>query len=52
MARITTLVDKEWAEAFKNKMVLGTLVFMPILFMILPLFQLALMRNLPCFGIE
>ncbi len=47
MARITTLVDKEWAEAFKNKMVLGTLVFMPIVFMILPLFQLALMRNVP-----
>ncbi len=47
MERIKTLVDKEWAEAFKNKMVLGTLVFMPILFMVLPLFQLALMRNIP-----
>src|SRR5512139_3697800 len=47
MERIQTLIDKEWAEAFKNKMVLGTLVFMPILFMILPLFQLALMRNIP-----
>jgi ABC-2 type transport system permease protein len=47
MERIRTLVDKEWAEAFKNKMVLGTLVFMPILFMILPLLQLALMRNIP-----
>lgn len=47
MERIKTLVDKEWAEAFKNKMVLGTVVFMPILFMILPLFQLALMRNIP-----
>jgi ABC-2 type transport system permease protein len=47
MERIRTLVDKEWAEAFKNKMVLGTLVFMPILFMLLPLLQLALMRNIP-----
>ena len=47
MERIKTLIDKEWAEAFKNKMVLGTLIFMPILFMILPLFQLALMRNIP-----
>jgi ABC-2 type transport system permease protein len=47
MERIRTLVDKEWAEAFKNKMVLGTLVFMPILFMIMPLLQLALMRNIP-----
>jgi ABC-2 type transport system permease protein len=47
MERIRTLIDKEWAEAFKNKMVLGTVVFMPILFMLLPLFQLALMRNIP-----
>ncbi len=47
MERIRTLVDKEWAEAFKNKMVMGTLVLMPILFMILPLLELALMRNIP-----
>lgn len=50
MARITTLVDKEWAEAFKNKMVLGTLVFMPILFMILPLFQAGAHAQRSCFG--
>jgi ABC-2 type transport system permease protein len=47
MDRIRTLIDKEWAEAFKNKMVLGTVVFMPIIFMILPLVQLALMRDIP-----
>ncbi len=47
MERIRTLIDKEWAEAFKNKMVLGTVVFMPIIFMVLPLFQMALMRNIP-----
>jgi ABC-2 type transport system permease protein len=47
MERIKTLIDKEWAEAFKNKMVLGTVVFMPIIFMVVPLFQLALMRNIP-----
>ena len=47
MERVKTLIDKEWAEAFKNKMVLGTVVFMPLLFMALPLFQLALMRSLP-----
>ena len=47
MERIKTLIDKEWAEAFKNKMVLGTLVFMPIIFMVVPLFELALMRNIP-----
>ncbi len=47
MERIKTLIDKEWAEAFKNKMVLGTVVFLPLIFMVVPLFQLALMRNLP-----
>jgi ABC-2 type transport system permease protein len=47
MERVRTLVDKEWAEAFKNKMVLGTVVFMPLIFMIIPLVQLALMRNIP-----
>ncbi|CAG0928814.1 hypothetical protein TFLX_01076 [Thermoflexales bacterium] len=47
MERIKTLIDKEWAEAFKNKMVLGTVVFMPLIFMVIPLFQLALMRNIP-----
>lgn len=47
MERIKTLIDKEWAEAFKNKMVLGTVVAMPLLFMLIPLFQLALMRDIP-----
>jgi ABC-2 type transport system permease protein len=47
MERIKTLIDKEWAEAFKNKMVLGTVVFRPLIFMVIPLFQLALMRNIP-----
>ena len=47
MQRIQTLIDKEWAEAFKNKMVLGTVVFMPLIFMVIPLLQLALMRNIP-----
>lgn len=46
MDHVRTLIDKEWAEVFKNKMVLGTVVLMPILFMILPLLQLALMRNI------
>jgi ABC-2 type transport system permease protein len=47
MERIQTLIDKEWAEVFKNKMVLGTVVFMPLIFMFIPLLQLALMRNIP-----
>jgi ABC-2 type transport system permease protein len=47
MERIKTLISKEWAEAFKNRMVLGTVVAMPLLFMLIPLFQLALMRDIP-----
>ncbi len=47
MERIRTLIDKEWAEAFKNKMVLGTVVALPLIFMLMPLFQLAVMRDIP-----
>jgi ABC-2 type transport system permease protein len=47
MQRVFTIVDKEWVEAFRNKMVLGTVVALPIVFMIVPLLQLAIMRNVP-----
>jgi len=47
MERIRTLIDKEWAEAFKNKMVLGTVIALPLIFMLVPLFQLAIMRDIP-----
>lgn len=47
MQRIYTIVNKEWIEAFRNKMVLGTVVALPIVFMIIPLIQLAIMRNVP-----
>ncbi len=35
--RIRTVVDKEWAEVFKNRLVLFTVAFLPILFTALPL---------------
>ena len=35
--RIRTIVDKEWAEVFKNRLVLFTIGFMPLMFTILPL---------------
>ena len=47
MQRIYTIVNKEWIEGFRNKMVLGTVVALPIVFMIIPLIQLAIMRNVP-----
>lgn len=35
--RIRTIIDKEWSEVFKNRMVVFTIGFMPIIFTILPL---------------
>ncbi len=38
---IWTIVDKEWAEVFKNKMVMSTIIFLPMIFTALPLVMLA-----------
>lgn len=35
--RVRVLIEKEWAEVFKNRMVLFTVALMPLLFTILPL---------------
>jgi ABC-2 type transport system permease protein len=45
MMRIRTIIDKEWAEVFKNKMVLFTVGLLPLLFMVLPLVELAVTRQ-------
>lgn len=37
MDKIRTIVDKEWAEVFKNRLVLFTIAFLPLLFTVLPL---------------
>ena len=37
MNRIQTIIDKEWAEVFKNRIVLFTVAFLPLLFTDLPL---------------
>ncbi len=36
MNKIRTIIDKEWAEVFKNKLVFFSVVFMPLLFVALP----------------
>ncbi|PKN84189.1 MAG: hypothetical protein CVU45_09085, partial [Chloroflexi bacterium HGW-Chloroflexi-7] len=36
-ARVRTIIDKEWAEVFKNRVVLFTIILMPVLFTLLPL---------------
>lgn len=40
---IRTIVDKEWAEIFKNRMVIFTIVLLPLLFTALPLVMLSAM---------
>ncbi len=40
MNKIRTIIYKEWAEVFKNKMVLFTVIFLPLLFTALPLIVL------------
>jgi len=42
MKHIRTIIDKEWAEVFKNRMVLFTIIFIPLIFTILPLVMLSL----------
>ena len=32
MDKITTIVGKEWSEVFKNKLVLFSVLFLPMLF--------------------
>lgn len=43
--RIRTIISKEWSEAFKNKLVLITVLALPLVFTIMPLFQLAVTRE-------
>ncbi len=45
MSRIQTLIDKEWIEVFKNRLVLFTVIFMPLLFTILPLVMLYFLNH-------
>jgi len=45
MKKVWILVRKEWAEVFKNKMVLFSVSFMPLIFCIIPLGILYSMRG-------
>ena len=40
MKHVRTIIDKEWAEVFQNRMVLLTMIFIPVFFVILPLVTL------------
>ena len=45
MNRIHTIIDKEWAEVFKNRLVIFTVVLLPLIFTILPLVILYVTRS-------
>jgi ABC-2 type transport system permease protein len=45
MNKIRTIVDKEWNEVFKNRVVLFTVVFLPLFFTALPLVMLYAMGS-------
>ena len=40
MKKVKTIIRKEWAEVFKNRMVVFSVIFMPLLFTALPLILL------------
>jgi len=43
MHKIGVIVRKEWSEVFKNRLVLGTVGFMPLMLTALPLVLLRVM---------
>lgn len=45
MNKIKTIVSKEWSEVFKNRIVLFTVAFLPLLFMLLPIITLVAMDS-------
>ncbi len=45
--RVRTIIDKEWAEVFKNRVVLFTIVLMPVLFTALPIVMLSVTAGTP-----
>lgn len=40
MDKVKTIISKEWAEVFKNRLVLFTVVFVPLVFVAMPLITL------------
>jgi ABC-2 type transport system permease protein len=45
MKKVTTIIRKEWAEVFKKKLILSTVIFMPLLFTAIPLAMLFFARD-------
>ncbi|MBK7217736.1 MAG: hypothetical protein IPH95_11930 [Candidatus Promineofilum sp.] len=45
MDKITTIVGKEWSEVFKNKLVLFSVLFLPLILAVIPLVMLFAFRQ-------
>ncbi len=45
MKKIKTIISKEWAEVFKNRMVLFTVAFLPLILTAIPLIMLVVMNQ-------
>ncbi len=43
--KIKTIISKEWAEVFKNRLVLFTVAFMPLIFLALPIITLVVTQG-------
>lgn len=46
MNKVKTIIGKEWAEVFKNRLVLFSVAFLPLMFVALPLITLGAMGDL------
>ncbi|HMT21157.1 MAG TPA: ABC transporter permease subunit, partial [Promineifilum sp.] len=46
MDKVTTIIAKEWAEVFKNKLVLFSVLFLPLILAALPLGMLFAFSNI------
>lgn len=47
MDKILAIIDKEWAEVLRNKLILITMALLPSLFVVMVLGTLVMMQNLP-----
>jgi ABC-2 type transport system permease protein len=46
MKHILTIISKEWEEAVRNRLILYTVIFVPLIMLVIPLFMLFLMGRL------
>ncbi len=50
MNKIAVIIDKEWAEVFRNRVVLFTILIVPLVFTVLPLVTLKVLDGMSAMG--